>query len=77
MDAGTAGAAVQRIVELLTDAEFPVRIFATTSLSAVLANDDVKLMLQPHVSTLFTALFTVIQQSTSEEALSTLATVIQ
>ena len=62
MDAGTASADVQKIVELLTDPELPVRIFATTSLAAVLEDDNVKLMLQPHVNMLLNALFAVIQQ---------------
>ncbi len=77
MDAATAGAAVQKIVELLTDAELPVRIFATTSLAAVMDDDNVKLMLQPHVNILLNALFTIIQQVVSEETMATLATIIK
>ena len=76
MDAGTASAAVQKIVELLTDPELPVRIFATTSLAAVLEDDSVKLMLQPHVNMLLNALFAVIQQVVNEETMATLAKVI-
>ncbi len=77
MDSATAGTAVQQIVHLLTDAELPVRIFATTSLAAVMDNDDVKLMLQPHVTALLNALFTIIQQVISEETMATLATIIK
>lgn len=77
MDAATSGAAVQKIVELLTDAELPVRIFATTSLAAVMDDDNVKLMLQPHVNILLNALFTIIQQVVSEETMATLATIIK
>jgi hydrogenase maturation factor HypF (carbamoyltransferase family) len=77
MDGPTAGTAVQKIVELLTDAELPVRIFATTSLAAVMDDDNVKLMLRPHVNILLNALFTIIQQVASEETMSTLATIIK
>ena len=77
MDAATSGAAVQKIVELLTDAELPVRIFATTSLAAVMDDENVKLMLQPHVNILLNALFTIIQQVVSEETMATLATIIK
>jgi hypothetical protein len=77
LDATTAGAAVQSIVQLLTDAELPVRIFATTSLAAVMDDDDVKTMLQPHVTALLGALFTIIQQVISEETMATLATIIK
>ncbi len=68
---------MQKIVELLTDAELPVRIFATTSLAAVMDNDNVKLMLKPHVNALLNALFTIIQQVVSEETMATLATIIK
>jgi hypothetical protein len=77
IDAGTIGAAVQRIVQLLTDAELPVRIFATTSLAAVMDDDNVKLLLRPHVAALLNALFSVIQQVISEETMATLATMIE
>ena len=77
MDAATAGAAVQKIVALLTDTELPVRIFATTSLSAVMHDDNVQQMLRPHVDVLLNALFNIIQQVISEETMATLATIIQ
>lgn len=77
LDAATAGTAVQQIVHLLTDSELPVRIFATTSLSAVMDDENVKLMLRPHVTSLLGALFTIIQQIISEETMATLATIIK
>jgi hypothetical protein len=77
IDAATAGTAVQKIVGLLTDAELPVRIFATTSLAAVLDDENVQLLLKPHVNILLNSLFTIIQQVISEETMSTLATIIE
>jgi len=41
-----APTAVQKIVQLLTDPELPVRMFATASLANVLDDDNVKIMLQ-------------------------------
>ncbi len=77
MDAATTGAAVQKIVSLLTDTELPVRIFATSSLAAVMGDENVQQMLRPHINVLLNALFTIIQQVISEETMATLATIIE
>jgi hypothetical protein len=77
LEPATAATAVQQIVHLLTDAELPVRIFATTSLAAVMDDESVQVMLKPHVTSLLGALFTIIQQVISEETMATLATIIK
>lgn len=77
IDAATAGTAVQQIVGLLTDAELPVRIFATTSLAAVMDDENVQLLLKPHVNILLNSLFAIVQQVISEETMATLATIIE